>query len=150
MGDLLIRPATAADVPAIVALLADDDIGTGREDVDDLAPYLAAFAEVDADPRQLLVVGELDGQVVATMQLTVLPGLSRRGSSRGQIEAVRVAGERRGQGLGGQLIRWGIEECRRRGLATVQLTSDARRVDARRFYERLGFTASHIGFKLPL
>jgi GNAT superfamily N-acetyltransferase len=150
MTDLTIRPATLADVPRIVALLADDVLGAAREEPGDLAPYRSAFAVIDADPRQVLVVGERDGAVVATLQLTLLPGLSRRGSLRGQIEAVRVAADQRGHGLGATLIRWAIDEARRRGCAVVQFTSDATRTDAHRFYERLGFTASHVGFKLAL
>lgn len=145
-----IRQATAADVPAIIALLADDDIGATREAPEDRAPYEESFAAIAGDPCQLLVVGERDGHIVATMQLTFIPGLSRRGTWRAQIEGVRVASSARGLGLGEKLIRWAIERARERGCALVQLTSDARRQDAHRFYERLGFTASHTGFKLQL
>jgi ribosomal protein S18 acetylase RimI-like enzyme len=148
-----IRRATADDVAAIVALLADDEIGAGREATPaaDLAPYRSAFAAVDADPRQLLlVVIAADGDVAGTMQLTFIPGLSRRGALRAQIEAVRVAGRHRGQGLGEAMITWAIAEARRRDCALVQLTSDKQREDAHRFYLRLGFTASHEGFKLFL
>ena len=145
-----IRRANVADVPAIIDLLADDEIGASREMPDDRAPYDESFGAVAADANQLLVVGERDGQVVATMQLTFIPGLSRRGTWRAQIEGVRVASSARGHGLGEELIRWAIEQARERGCALVQLTSDARRQDAHRFYERLGFTASHTGFKLAL
>ena len=146
-----LRRATAADVPAIAALLADDVIGAVREAPDGLEPYRAAFAAVDADPAHLLVVAQdAAGAVVATLQLSLVPGLSRRGALRAQIEAVRVAPEQRGAGLGSALIRWAIDESRRRGAALVQLTTDLRRTDAHRFYERLGFVGSHLGMKLDL
>jgi GNAT superfamily N-acetyltransferase len=146
-----LRRAAAADVPAIAALLADDVIGAVREAPGDLEPYRTAFAAVDADPAHLLVVVEDGaGSVVATLQLSLVPGLSRRGALRAQIEAVRVAPEQRGAGLGSALIRWAIDESRRRGAALVQLTTDLRRTDAHRFYERLGFVGSHLGMKLDL
>lgn len=146
------RPAAEADLPAIVRLLADDGLGRGREDASEpLNPrYLAAFAAVQADPNQLLVVADRAGAVAGTFQLSFIPGVSRLGSWRGQIEAVRVAASERGTGLGGEMMEWAIAECRRRGCALVQLTSDKARGDAHRFYERLGFTASHDGFKLNL
>ncbi|MFG2041769.1 GNAT family N-acetyltransferase [Dactylosporangium sp. NPDC048998] len=150
VAELRIRRAAGADVPAIVALLADDPLGAGRESPDDLAPYRAAFAALDADPNQVLVVAERAGRVVGTLQLTVLPGLARRGAARGQIEAVRAARDERGGGVGAMLMRWAIDEARRRGCRLVQLTSDVARPDAHRFYERLGFAATHVGFKLNL
>lgn len=150
MSDLEIRRATAADVPAIVAMLADDPLGATRETPDDPAPYEQAFARIDADPAQHLAVAERDGNVVGTLQLTVIPGLSRRGMTRALIEAVRVHRDERGSGLGTQLVEWAVEEARRQGCAVVQLTSDATRTDAHRFYERLGFEASHVGFKRML
>lgn len=150
MSDLSIRPARADDVPALVALYADDPLGALRETPDDLDPYLTAFGRLAADPNQHLVVAERAGRVVGTLQLTVIPGLSRRGATRSVVEAVRVHADERGGGLGTRLLRWAIEESRRQGCTLVQLTSDATRTDARRFYERLGFTASHIGFKLQL
>lgn len=150
MSDLEIRRATAADVPAIVAMLADDPLGATRETPDDPAPYEQAFARIDADPAQHLAVAERDGTVVGTLQLTVIPGLSRRGMTRALIEAVRVHRDERGSGLGTQLIEWAVEEARRQGCAVVQLTSDATRTDAHRFYERLGFEATHVGFKRML
>jgi GNAT superfamily N-acetyltransferase len=148
-GPVVVRRARADDVPAIVALLAADAIGGGREGAD-LAPYEAAFAAVDADPAHLLVVAEADGVPVATLQLSVVPALARRGALRGQLEAVHVAPGHRGTGLGTALVGWAVEEARRRGCTLVQLTSDLRRTDAHRFYERLGFTASHVGFKREL
>ncbi|MER6048490.1 GNAT family N-acetyltransferase [Streptomyces sp. NPDC001793] len=147
MSDLEIRRATEADLPAIVAMLADDPLGATRESPDDLAPYRAAFAVLDADPHQHLTVAARDGRVVGTLQLTVVPGLSRRGATRSIIEAVRVQADERGAGLGAELIEWAIATSRRLGCGLVQLTSDVTRVDAHRFYERLGFEASHLGFK---
>lgn len=146
-----LRRATAEDVPALVALLADDPLGAGRETVDgDLAVYRTAFEQVDRDPAHLLIVA-VDGEtVVGTLQLTLVPGLSRGGALRGQIEAVRVAAGARSRGLGAAMIGWAVEEARRRGATLVQLTTDRSRADARRFYERLGFVASHDGMKLPL
>ncbi|GHD76881.1 GNAT family acetyltransferase [Streptomyces mirabilis] len=150
MGDLEIRPAASDDVPAIVAMLADDPLGAQRESPDDLTPYLAALERLSADPNQHLVVAVREGRVVGTLQLTVLPGLSRKGSARSLIEGVRVHSDERGSGLGTRFIEWAIEESRRQGCQLVELTSDATRTDAHRFYERLGFTASHVGFKLAL
>lgn len=148
--DLVIRDATLHDVPAIIALLVDDKLGSTRETPDDLAPYLAAFDAIDADPNQRLIVAEREGHVVATLQLTVIPGLSQRGLTRAQVEAVRVAKSERGNGLGTVLMRWSIDEARRRGCGLVQLTSNQARPDAHRFYERLGFAKTHAGFKLKL
>ncbi|MFE1842908.1 GNAT family N-acetyltransferase [Streptomyces sp. NPDC059515] len=150
MTDLEIRAVVADDIPAIVGMLADDPLGAQRESPDDLGPYLAAWERLDADPHQHLVVAVRAGRVVGTLQLTVIPGLSRRGATRSVIEAVRVHADERGSGLGTQIREWGIDESRRQGCQLVQLTSDKTRADAHRFYERLGFTASHVGFKLPL
>lgn len=147
---LEIRPATRDDVPAIVAMLADDPLGAAREDLGDPQTYDAAYDRVVADPGQHLVVAERDGSVVGTLQLTVIPGLSRRGATRSVIEGVRVSRDERGTGLGTELLTWAVEESRRLGCTLVQLTSDASRTHARRFYERLGFVASHVGFKLAL
>ncbi|MER7679753.1 GNAT family N-acetyltransferase [Streptomyces sp. NPDC096934] len=150
MGDLEIRPAVADDVPAIVAMLADDALGAQRESPDDLTPYLAALERLSGDPHQHLVVAVREGRIVGTLQLTIIPGLSRRGATRALIEAVRVHTDERGSGLGTQIIEWAIAESRRQDCRLVELTSDASRTDAHRFYERLGFTASHLGFKLAL
>ena len=121
----------------------------------DLAPYAAAFAEIDADPAHLLVCldeadGTTGGTTVGTLQLSVLPNLGRRGTRRAQLEAVHVSGARRGHGYGAALVGWAVEEAARRGCGLVQLTSDASRTSAHRFYERLGFVASHHGFKRDL
>ncbi|MFJ5518945.1 GNAT family N-acetyltransferase [Streptomyces griseoluteus] len=150
MTDLAIRPANPDDIPAIVAMLADDSLGAQRESPDDLTPYLAAFERLDTDPNQHLVVAVRDGRVIGTLQLTIIPGLSRRGATRSLIEAVRVHAEERGSGLGSELIQWAVDTSRHLGCHLVQLTSDKTRTDAHRFYERLGFTASHEGFKLSL
>ncbi|MFD5817117.1 GNAT family N-acetyltransferase [Streptomyces sp. NPDC127038] len=150
MADLEIRAAAADDVPAIVAMLADDPLGARRESPDDLTPYLDALDRLSRDPNQHLVVAVRDGRVVGTLQLTVIPGLSRRGATRSVIEAVRIHADERGSGLGTELIEWAVAESRRQDCRLVQLTSDSSRTDAHRFYERLGFEASHIGFKLPL
>ena len=146
------RRATPSDLPAIIALLADDPLGQSRETVGDppANEYLTAFKMIDRDPNQLLVVMTDADEVVGTLQLTFIPGLARRGALRGQIEAVRVAASHRGQGLGEQLFRWAIEECLKRGCALVQLTTDRSRSDAHRFYDRLGFEPTHIGYKLKL
>ncbi|MFE1781542.1 GNAT family N-acetyltransferase [Streptomyces sp. NPDC059506] len=150
MTDLQIRPAAVEDIPAIVAMLADDPLGVQRESPDDLTPYHEAFARLEGDPNQHLTVAVRDGRVVGTLQLTVIPGLSRRGATRTVVEGVRVHADERGAGLGAELVRWAVEESRALGASLVQLTSDRTREDAHRFYERLGFTASHVGFKLAL
>ncbi|MCX4675757.1 GNAT family N-acetyltransferase [Streptomyces sp. NBC_01433] len=150
MSDLEIRPAVIADLAAVVAMLADDPLGAQRESPDDLTPYRAAFQRLAEDPNQHLVVAVREDRVVGTLQLTVVPGLSRRGATRSIIEGVRIHGDERGGGLGTQLIQWAVDESRRQDCQLVQLTSDVTRTDARRFYERLGFTASHVGFKLAL
>ncbi len=137
-------------MPAIVAMLADDALGATRESPDDLTPYRKAFQDIDADPNQFLAVADRDGEVVGTMQLTYMPGLSRKGGTRAQIEGVRVRSTERGTGLGSQLITWAVDQARERGCILVQLTTDTTRTDAHRFYEQLGFTASHLGFKLTL
>ncbi|MCG7523176.1 GNAT family N-acetyltransferase [Streptomyces sp. OfavH-34-F] len=150
MTDLDIRRATADDLAAIVALLADDPLGAQRESPDDLAPYRTALRRLTNDPHQHLMVAVRQERVVGTLQLTVIPGLSRRGSTRSVIEGVRVHADERGSGLGTRLIQWAVDESRRQGCQLVQLTSDTTRTDAHRFYERLGFVASHVGFKLAL
>ncbi|WP_405006473.1 GNAT family N-acetyltransferase [Kitasatospora purpeofusca] len=150
MNDLTIRRATGDDLPAIVAMLADDTLGATRESPDDLTPYRTAFDRIDADPHQHLVVAERAGRTVGTLQLTLVPGLSRKGATRTVIEGVRVHGDERGSGLGTVLIQWAIERSRELDAQLVQLTSDITRTDAHRFYERLGFVPSHLGFKLAL
>jgi GNAT superfamily N-acetyltransferase len=146
---VIFRDARRADVPAIVALLADDVIGAGREGAVDEA-YWTAFERIEADPGNRLVVADLDGEVAGTLQLTVVPGMSRHGMPRAQIEAVRIAAGHRGRGLGRQMIGWAVAAARHDGCGLVQLTSDKRRGDAIRFYESLGFAATHEGLKLTL
>jgi GNAT superfamily N-acetyltransferase len=146
---ITIRQATAADVDPIVAMLADDPLGAARERPGDPA-YLKAFEVIDADPHQYLAVAVADDEVVGTLQLTFTSGLSRLGMTRATVEAVRVRSDQRGNGLGELLMTWAVDEARARGCGLVQLTTDASRTDAHRFYERLGFTASHVGMKLPL
>jgi GNAT superfamily N-acetyltransferase len=155
MATLTFRDATADDLPRIVAMYADDDLGSGRESATDPLPesYLRAFQEIDADPRHRLIVaedGDADGVVVATLQLSYLPQLSHRGSERAQIESVRVASARRGSGIGRALMQWAVEAAQERGCPIVQLTTNTTRRDAHRFYESLGFTASHVGMKRTL
>jgi GNAT superfamily N-acetyltransferase len=150
MDDLLMRRATIDDIPAIVAMLSDDPLGAAREADAGHPSYTLAFKEIDADPHQTLAVGERGGEVVACLQLTVIPGLSRQGAKRALIEAVRVRSDQRGSGLGKRLIEWAIEEARARGCVMVQLTTDKSRLDAHRFYLSLGFTDSHLGMKLAL
>ena len=143
-----LRRAAESDVGPIVELLARDQL---RAVVESSAPYVEAFRAIDNDPAHLLcVVDDAAGCVVGTMQLTFLPGLARAGATRLQIEAVRVDERLRGKGLGSAMISWAVGEGRRRGAGLVQLTSDKSRIDAHRFYERLGFTFSHAGFKLQL
>ena len=152
MSALLIRDAAEADIAAIVALLADDDKGRLREGgSEQLDPgYTAAFAAIEADPNQRLLIAERDGMIVGTFQLTFIAGLSHRGAWRGQIEAVRIARNLRGQGLGREMILWAVERCRERGCRMVQLTTHRSRHRAHAFYERLGFEPSHVGMKLHL
>ncbi|HSR87118.1 MAG TPA: GNAT family N-acetyltransferase [Streptosporangiaceae bacterium] len=150
---VLLRTAAVADLGAIVDLIAADQLGATRDgvrDEADLAAYAAAFRSIDADPAHMLVVAEQDGQIVGTFQLSFLPGLARRGTLRAQLEAVRVAENQRGAGLGAAMMGWAIAEARRRGCALMQLTSDKARPDAHRFYAGLGFAASHEGMKLYL
>ncbi|MFI6456573.1 GNAT family N-acetyltransferase [Streptosporangium amethystogenes] len=143
------RIARAGDVPLIVAMLADDAVAATRQGAYG-AEHRAAFEVIDADPANELIVAELDGEVVGTMQLTYIPGISRRGALRMQIEAVRIASELRGRGLGRTMMEWAVERGRARGCALVQLTTDKTREDAHRFYDSLGFVASHEGYKLAL
>ena len=150
--NLVFRRAVAPDLAAIVELLADDPLGrereTGGTDLDPL--YREAFGTIEQDPNQLLAVAERDGRVVGVLQLSFIPGLTRRGMWRGQIEGVRVAASERREGLGRAFIEWAIGHSRERGCGLVQLTSDKRRPAAHRFYQALGFEATHEGYKLAL
>lgn len=146
------RTALITDLPAIIALLADDKLGAAREDLRDPLPqsYRDAFAAITTDPRQTLIVGEDSATVVACLQLTFIPGLSHKGAWRAQIESVRVSAPCRGRGFGEALIKYALSLARQRGCRTAQLTTDKMRTDAHRFYSRLGFTATHEGMKLVL
>lgn len=150
MSDPTFRRATRADLPEIVAMLADDPLGATRESPDNLSPYEMAFATIDANPNQVLVVAEQDGAVIGTAQVSIMPGLAHRGLWRAEIEAVRIHAGRRGGGAGEALILHCVELAREHGCGLVQLTSNNTRTDAHRFYERLGFAATHVGFKLDL
>jgi GNAT superfamily N-acetyltransferase len=152
MSQIIFRKARAGDIPAIIALLADDGLGRGREDTGSPpnSKYLEAFKAIDADPHQLQVVAAVGETVIGTMQVTFIPGLSRQGAWRGQIEGVRIAATHRGSGLGRQMLQWAIDQCRAKGCSLVQLTTDKKRLDAHRFYEKLGFVGSHVGYKLTL
>jgi len=154
MSNVDFRLAEHKDLAVIVRMLADDPLGATREDmpcsVDDqpAKAYRDAFADIQGDARNELIVAELNGEVVGCLQLTYIPGLSRRGAERAQIESVRVRRDQRGCGLGQTLFQWAIDRAREKNCALVQLTTDAERTDAHAFYQRLGFTPSHTGMKL--
>ncbi|MET8149897.1 GNAT family N-acetyltransferase [Actinoplanes sp. NPDC049668] len=159
MAQTIFRTATRADVPAILDLLADDDVTRARDAAAHGTPAVpeetdaacwAAFEAIDADQRNELIVAEQAGAVVGTCQLTFIPSLSRRGAERMTIEAVRVRADLRGHGVGRAMMRWSLDRARERGCGLAQLTTDKRRTDAHRFYADLGFEASHEGFKLRL
>ncbi|MFP2895587.1 GNAT family N-acetyltransferase [Corallococcus sp. 4LFB] len=152
MPPITFRHATAKDLPTILTLLADDAIAQSRSGyAEEVGPAVhAAFQEITADANNELIVGEQDGQVVATLQLTYIPGLSRGGMRRALVEAVRVRADLRGQRLGEALMVDAMERARARGCGLMQLTTDKRRLEAQRFYARLGFVASHEGMKRPL
>ncbi len=151
MSDLTFRDATPADLAALEQLMAEDEIGSARDPV--IATHedhLAALAAIGEDPRNRLFVAERDGAVVGSYQLTFIPGIARRGNWRGLIESVRVAAAARGGGVGAAMMEHAVGLCRAHGCHVVQLTSDVNRPDAHRFYARLGFAATHAGFKLTL
>jgi ribosomal protein S18 acetylase RimI-like enzyme len=151
ISNVTIRRARREDVGTIITMLADDPLGGGRERVDDPLPqsYFTAFETVDRDPNIQLVVAEDDeGAVVGCLQLCILPGLSSQGASRGLIEDVRVASRCRSRGIGEQMVQWAAVEARARGCKLVELLTHHSRVDAQRFYERLGFARSHVGMTL--
>lgn len=149
---VLVRDATAADLPEIIALLADDPLGTARESAggESFSAYLRAFEAIDADPAHRLVVCTSGSTVVGTLQFSLIPGIARQGAWRAQLEAVRIHEDFRGKSLGSEFIRWAIEQARSSGCSLIQLTTDKRRISTHRFYERLGFSASHEGMKLEL
>jgi GNAT superfamily N-acetyltransferase len=147
-----IRPAARDDVPAIVALLANDPLGAQREHDTDPLPqaYYEAFDSINGDDSHELVVMETKSEVIGTLQLSILPYLTYQGGARGLIEAVRVKAGERGIGLGARLIQWAVDRAREHHCHMVQLTTDKARPDAAAFYEKLGFKASHEGLKLHL
>lgn len=150
--DLTFRDATPGDLPFIVGMIVRDAVTAERDgaSASDPESYHAGLAAIDADPNHRLLVAECDGEPVGSFQLSFIPGLSPSGIWRGQIETVRVVEHRRNQGIGEAMMAWAVEQCRARGCALVQLTSDKQRGAAHRFYERIGFTPSHTGFKLKL
>jgi GNAT superfamily N-acetyltransferase len=150
---ITVRPARREDVAAIVALLADDGLGAGREVVGDPPEpaYLEAFDQIAANPRALLAVAEdAAGRPVGTLQLSFIAGLSNQGAELALVSAVRIASNLRGQGLGEVLMQWAMDEARARGCRQMELLSHTSRTDAHRFYERLGFVKSHVGMKRAL
>ncbi len=151
MNTLSFREATREDMPAIIALLADDVLGQGREDSADLTPYYAAFdAMSDQDSNTNFVAVDAADTIMGCFQLTIIPGLSLGGRTRAQIEGVRVSSATRGTGLGKQMLAFAIAEAGRRGSTYIQLNTNLTRTDALRFYEQLGFVHSHAGFKLSV
>ena len=152
MNDINFRQATREDVPAIVKMLAEDMLGSQREQFADPLPeaYYKSFDLIDRDSSHELIVAEHNGELIGTLHLMFLPSLSFQGGLRAQIESVRVSESRRGQGIGSELMKWSIARAKERGAHLVQLTTHASREDAHRFYERLGFKGSHLGMKLSL
>lgn len=147
---MILRKAKRDEVPEIVRMLADDELGSGREQAEDLQPYYAAYDAMKNDPNNLLLVAESGGEIVGTLQLTFISGLARRAAKRAQIEAVRVSSRHRSEGIGQKMFEAAIDLARKEGCSLVQLTTDKKRPDAHRFYERLGFIATHEGMKLAL
>lgn len=149
---LTFRRAFEADLPFIVRLLTEDAVRVtdDRPDEPFHPRYVAALRELEADPNQMMMVAMLDGETVGTIQLTFIPGISGLGTKRCLVEAVHISPAHRSKGLGSEMIRWSIEQARERGCGMVQLTSNKKRLDAHRFYERLGFLKSHEGFKYYL
>ena|ERR1041384_6441306 len=150
--DVIFRLAVRADLPSIVRMLADDDLGSQRERLEDPLPesYYSAFEQINQDPNHESIVAEQNGQVIGTLHLIFLPSVSYRGGLRAQVESVRVDKRFQSQGIGSEMMKWAMERARRRGAHVVQLTTHKSRVDAHRFYERLGFQGSHLGMKISL
>ena len=151
-GEIVFRLAKRGDVPAVVKLLSEDELGSQRERYEEPLPeaYYIAFEQIQRDANHELIVAEVDGQVIGTLHLMFLPSLSFQGSLRAQVESVRVAASQRGQGLGREMMKWTIERAKARGTHIVQLTTHKSRENAHRFYERLGFKGTHLGMKLSL
>ncbi|MBL0318916.1 MAG: GNAT family N-acetyltransferase [Alphaproteobacteria bacterium] len=147
---ILMRKAVREDVPVIVALLTNDFLGKNRESLDDLHVYYQAFEAIDNDKDQLLVMAEMNQELVGTLQITYTRNMSFRGSLRAVLEGVHVHDAYRNQGIGQFMVTWAIAQAKAKGCRFVQLTSHKERHNAHRFYERLGFAASHEGFKIDL
>ena len=146
----MLREARREDVPQIVAMLADDDLGKAREQLTDMTPYLRALDLIQADPHNWQYVWDENGEVLGCLQLTVVPGLSQQGSWHAQIEGVRTLGARRGGGIGKKMMTAIMEIARKKGCKSMQLLTNKSRVDAQRFYRSLGFENSHEGMKAKL
>lgn len=151
-NDVVFRKANRQDLPAIVRMLADDELGIQREKLEDPLPesYYAAFEKIESDRSHELIVAELKGEVIGTLHLMFLPSISFQGGLRAQVESVRVDTKYRGQGVGNEMMNWAIVRAKERGAHVIQLTTHLSRKDAHRFYERLGFKGSHLGMKLSL
>lgn len=152
LKNILFRLATRDDLPSIVRMLADDDLGSQRERFEDPLPesYYSAFEQIDIDPNHELIVAERNGEVIGTLHLMFLPSVSFQGGLRAQVESVRVDKRFQSQGIGSEMMKWSMARAKQRGAHVVQLTTHKTRVDAHRFYERLGFKGSHLGMKLSL
>lgn len=150
--NIVIRRAVAKDVPTIVRLFADDILGSRRETVEDVIPqsYYDAFEAISQDANQQLIVASMQGIIIGTLQLTILANMSFQGAKRAIVEGVHVAQQHRSQGIGQVMMEWAVEEAKKKNCRFVQLTSNKQRKAAHRFYERLGFVASHEGFKMEL
>jgi len=150
--EIIFRLTTRADLPSIVRMLADDELGSQREQVENPLPdvYYFAFEQINNDPNHELIVAELDGEVIGTLHLIFLPSVSFQGRLRAQIESVRVDKRFQSQGIGSEMMKWAMERAKQRGAHVVQLTTHKSRLDAHRFYERLGFKGSHLGMKMNL
>ena len=152
ISNLEFRTATRNHLRSIINMLADDFLGQQRERLEDPLPkcYVKAFREIEADPNNELIVAELDGDIIGTLQLTFTPSLSHQGSKRCTVESVRVDEKHRGKGVGREMMLWAIERAKEKGCASMQLTTHNDRSDAHRFYESLGFSGTHTGMKLKL
>lgn len=150
--NLIFRQAKREDLPEIVRMLADDFLGNSRERYENPLPesYTKAFEEIEADKNNELIVAEKDGEIIGTLQITFTPSLSFQGGKRATVESVRVDAKYRGQGIGKELMKWAIERAKKENCAAIQLTTNAERTNAHRFYENLGFKGSHLGMKLYL
>ncbi len=150
--EVSVRLARRTDLPSIVRMLADDDLGSRRECYEDPLPesYYSAFDQIENDPNHELIIAERDGEAIGTLHLIFIPSISYQGGLRAQVESVRVDKRFQSRGIGSQMMQWTIERARQRGAHIMQLTTHQTRLDAHRFYERLGFKGSHLGMKLSL